>query len=237
MRRGRDAAEFARRHGFPFVTVADIVRYRYETERLVEAGASTRMPTSSGDFRAVAYRSVVDGNEHLALVTGDLRAAESSSRGVLVRVHSECLTGDILGSMRCDCGDQLKQASELITQEACGVLVYLRGHEGRGTGLAHKLRAYGLQDEFGLDTVETNTVQGLPVDGRRYEIGAQILADLGISRVRLITNSPAKSDGLARCGIDVVDRVAVPANASGHNVRYLMAKRDRVGHDLDIKTG
>jgi 3,4-dihydroxy 2-butanone 4-phosphate synthase/GTP cyclohydrolase II len=191
------------------------------------------MPTAFGEFRAVAYRNCTDGTEHLALVMGDIAAASRTERGVLTRVHSECLTGDILSSMRCDCGAQLEHAAQLIAEEGSGVIVYLRGHEGRGIGLAHKIRAYALQEQ-GLDTVDANTAQGLPVDARSYGIGAQILVDLGVSRLRLITNSPTKTDGLEGYGLDIAGRIPLPAAATRHNVRYLRTKRDRMGHDLDI---
>lgn len=233
---GGEAAGFALDHGLPLVTVADLVRYRSSTERLVEAVASAAMPTAFGDFRAVAYRNSLDGTEHLALVLGDVAAASRTERGVLTRVHSECLTGDILGSMRCDCGTQLEHAARMIGEEGCGVIVYLRGHEGRGIGLAHKIRAYALQEQ-GLDTVDANTAQGLPVDARSYGIGAQILVDVGASRLRLITNSPTKTDGLEGYGLYIADRVPVPIDVTRHNVHYLRTKRDRMGHDLDIRMG
>ena len=226
-------AAFAREHDLPLLSVADLVRYRRATERLVAQAATSAMPTAFGDFRAVAYRSTLDGGEHLALVMGDVAAAGRSRDGVLVRVHSECLTGDILGSLRCDCGSQLEQALRAIAAEGCGALVYLRGHEGRGIGLAHKIRAYALQEE-GLDTVEANTAQGLPADSRGYGIGAQILGDLGINRLRLITNNPAKFGGLEGYGLKIVRRVALPVVETPHNVRYLRTKRERMGHQLEL---
>ncbi|RBY78774.1 bifunctional 3,4-dihydroxy-2-butanone-4-phosphate synthase/GTP cyclohydrolase II [Geodermatophilus sp. TF02-6] len=226
-------AAFAREHNLPVLSVADLVRYRRATERLVTQVATSSMPTAFGDFRAVAYRSTLDGGEHLALVMGDVAAAGRSRHGVLVRVHSECLTGDILGSLRCDCGSQLEQALRTIAAEGCGALVYLRGHEGRGIGLVHKIRAYALQEE-GLDTVEANTAQGLPADSRGYGIGAQILGDLGINRLRLITNNPAKFGGLEGYSLTIVGRVALPAVATPHNVRYLRTKRERMGHQLEL---
>lgn len=230
---GERALRFAAEHELRVVTVADIVRYRRRTEQLVEAVASANMPTVFGEFRAVAYRNSIDGGEHLALVLGDVAAAGSSERGVLTRVHSECLTGDILGSLRCDCGAQLEAALRLIAQEQCGVLVYLRGHEGRGIGLAHKMSAYALQEQ-GLDTVDANLAQGLPVDARSYGIGAQILADLGVSRLRLLTNNATKANGLAGYGLSIVERTPINTAATPHNVRYLRAKRDRLGHELQI---
>lgn len=231
MRRGADLLSFARRHELPVLAIADLVRYRRATERLVEQVATASMPTAFGAFRAVAFRNVLDGVEHLALVMGDVAAAGRSTRGALVRVHSECLTGDILGSLRCDCGGQLEQAFRAIAEEGCGAVVYLRGHEGRGIGLGHKIRAYALQEQ-GLDTVDANTAQGLPADSRSYGVGAQILSSLGINRLRLITNNPAKFGGLDGYGLQIVGRVALPVVETPHNVRYLRTKRDRMGHRL-----
>jgi 3,4-dihydroxy 2-butanone 4-phosphate synthase / GTP cyclohydrolase II len=232
---GASVAAFAREHDLPLLAIADLVRYRRATERLVEQIATSGMPTAFGTFRAVAYRSTLDGSEHLALVMGDVAEAGRSEAGALVRVHSECLTGDILGSLRCDCGGQLEQALRAIAAEGCGALVYLRGHEGRGIGLGHKIRAYALQDQ-GLDTVDANTAQGLPADSRSYGVGSQILGDLGISRLRLITNNPAKFGGLEGYGLSIVGRVALPVVETPHNVRYLRTKRDRMGHDLEVRT-
>ena len=232
MRCGDDLTVFAATHDLPVLAIADLVRHRRATERLVEPIATSTMPTEFGDFRAVAYRNTLDGSEHLALVLGDVATAGASAEGALVRVHSECLTGDILGSLRCDCGAQLEQALKAIGAAACGAVVYLRGHEGRGIGLGHKIRAYALQDQ-GLDTVDANTALGLPVDSRSYGIGAQILSDLGIRRIRLITNNPAKYGGLDGHGVELVGRVALPAAATPHNVRYLRTKRDRLAHALD----
>jgi 3,4-dihydroxy 2-butanone 4-phosphate synthase/GTP cyclohydrolase II len=229
MRRGASLTRFAERHGLPVLAIADLVRHRRATERLVELVASSQMPTEFGDFRALAYRSTVDGTEHLALVMGDVAAAGRSEGGALVRVHSECLTGDILGSLRCDCGGQLEQALRAVAAEGVGAVVYLRGHEGRGIGLAHKIRAYALQEQ-GLDTVDANTAQGLPVDSRSYGVGAQILGELGVNRLRLITNNPAKYGGLEGYGLTIVGRVAQSAVVTPHNVRYLRTKRDRMGH-------
>jgi 3,4-dihydroxy 2-butanone 4-phosphate synthase/GTP cyclohydrolase II len=233
MRRGADLKRFARQHELPMLAIADLVRHRRTTERLVEPFASATMPTEFGTFRAAAYRNTVDGSEHLALVMGDVAAAGSSEDGVLVRVHSECLTGDILGSLRCDCGIQLEQALRAIAAEGRGVVVYLRGHEGRGIGLGHKIRAYALQEQ-GLDTVDANTAQGLPTDSRSYGVGAQILGDLGVRNIRLITNNPAKYHGLDGHGLTLVARIGLPSMANPHNVRYLRTKRDRMGHTLDL---
>lgn len=231
MRRGERLRAFADEHGLPIVSIAELVRHRKATERTIEPISESALPTRAGSFRAVAYRSTVDGLEHLALVLGDVAAAGRSSQGVLVRVHSECLTGDVLGSLRCDCGDQLDSAVQAIVDEGCGVLVYLRGHEGRGIGLAHKIRAYALQDD-GMDTVEANLAQGLPVDARSYGIGAQILADLGVRRLRLITNNPAKYGGLEGFSLTIVGRVSLPTTVTDQNLRYLSTKRDRMGHNL-----
>jgi 3,4-dihydroxy 2-butanone 4-phosphate synthase/GTP cyclohydrolase II len=238
MARGERLRAFAVDHDLPLLAIADLVRYRRANEQLVRHVATSAMPTVFGEFRAVAYRSTLDGTDHLALVHGDVAAASRSPEGALVRVHSECLTGDIIGSLRCDCGAQLEQALRAIAAEGTGAVVYLRGHEGRGIGLAHKIRAYALQ-ENGLDTVDANTAQGLPVDSRSYGVGAQILADLGITRLRLMTNNPAKYGGLDGYGLDIVGRVGLPATPSPHNLRYLRTKQERMGHAfaLDVSAG
>jgi 3,4-dihydroxy 2-butanone 4-phosphate synthase/GTP cyclohydrolase II len=232
MLRGEALRAFARDYDLPVLHIADLVRNRRVTEHLVEPVATASMPTEFGEFRAVAYRSTLDGTEHLALILGDVAAAGREDPGALVRVHSECLTGDMLGSLRCDCGVQLEQALRTVAEEGCGAVIYLRGHEGRGIGLAHKIRAYALQDQ-GLDTIDANVAQGLPVDSRSYGIGAQILADLGIRRLRLITNNPAKYGGLEGYALEIVDRVSLPVIETPHNVRYLRTKRDRMGHQFD----
>ena len=236
MRRGASLTAFAEEHGLPVVAIADLVRHRRATERLVELVGSSQMPTEFGDFRALAYRSTLDGTEHLALVMGDVAAASRAQPGVLVRVHSECLTGDIIGSLRCDCGGQLEQALTAVAAEGVGAVVYLRGHEGRGIGLGHKIRAYALQEQ-GLDTVDANTAQGLPVDSRSYGVGAQILADLGATRIRLITNNPAKYGGLDGHRLTVVGRVGLPVVETAHNIRYLRTKQERMGHELVMVSG
>lgn len=233
MLRGAKLRSFAVTHDLPMLAIADLVRHRRASERLVVPVISSAMPTEFGQFRAVVYRNTLDGTDHLALVHGDVAAAGKSPSGALVRVHSECLTGDIVGSLRCDCGAQLKQALQMIAAEGCGAVVYLRGHEGRGIGLAHKIRAYALQ-ETGFDTVDANTVQGLPVDSRSYGVGAQILTDLGIRRIRLMTNNPAKYSGLDGYGLELVDRVPLPAHTTAHNVRYLRTKQERMGHILNL---
>ncbi|WP_405164479.1 bifunctional 3,4-dihydroxy-2-butanone-4-phosphate synthase/GTP cyclohydrolase II [Nocardia sp. NBC_01499] len=233
MLRGHQATEFADEHKLPLVTVADLVHYRLHTEKLVERAASATLPTTFGEFRAIAYRNTVDGTEHLALTMGDITAASHTGHGVLTRVHSECLTGDILGSTRCDCGAQLRYSAQLIADEGTGVIVYLRGHEGRGIGLANKIHAYAFQDQ-GLDTVDANIALGLPVDARHYDIGAQILVDIGASRLRMITNNPAKTAGLEGYDLDIAGRIPLPTTPTQHNLRYLRTKRDRMGHDLAI---
>ncbi|MCT7660696.1 bifunctional 3,4-dihydroxy-2-butanone-4-phosphate synthase/GTP cyclohydrolase II [Mycobacterium deserti] len=233
MRTGTDLRQFVAEHNLPLLAIADLVRYRRATERMVERVATSTMPTEFGAFRAVAYRNTLDGTEHLALVLGNVAAAGRSARGALVRVHSECLTGDILGSLRCDCGAQLQQAFKAIAAEGCGAIVYLRGQEGRGIGLAHKIRAYALQDQ-GMDTIEANTAQGLPVDSRRYGVGAQILADIGIRRIRLLTNNPAKYSGLEGHGLELAERVSIETVPTPHNVRYLRTKHDKMNHKLDL---
>jgi 3,4-dihydroxy 2-butanone 4-phosphate synthase / GTP cyclohydrolase II len=233
MARGRHLRAFAEEHDLPVLAIADLVRHRRATERLVEQVATSTMPTVFGEFRAEVYRCALDGTEHLALVLGDVAAAGRSEAGALVRVHSECLTGDIIGSLRCDCGSQLEQALRAIADEGCGAVVYLRGHEGRGIGLGHKIRAYALQED-GLDTVDANTAQGLPVDSRSYGVGAQILGGLGIRRLRLITNNPAKYGGLDGHNLEIVGRVALPTAENPHNRRYLRTKRERLGHHLSV---
>jgi len=233
MRRGESLTAFAEEYDLPVLHIADLVTYRSRRYEDLELVASSRMPTTAGIFQALAYRSGRDGTEHLVLVAGDVEAAGRSEAGALVRVHSECLTGDIIGSLRCDCGGQLQQAMQAVAEAGAGVIVYLRGHEGRGVGLAHKIRAYAFQDG-GLDTVEANLVQGLPGDARSYDTAAAVLADLGVMRVRLITNNPLKTLELARLGVTVVDRVALPALPTPENVRYLRTKRDRMGHELDL---
>ncbi|MEU5084605.1 MULTISPECIES: bifunctional 3,4-dihydroxy-2-butanone-4-phosphate synthase/GTP cyclohydrolase II [Streptomyces] len=218
---------FARKHGLTIISIEDLVAYRRSSEPTVRREAATRLPTRHGTFTAYGYRSTVDGVEHVALVHGDL----GDGRDVLVRVHSECLTGDVFGSLRCDCGPQLDTALGRIQEEGRGVVVYLRGHEGRGIGLLSKLRAYELQEQ-GHDTLDANLELGLPADARDYGAGARILADLGVREVRLMTNNPDKTDALRRHGIEVTGREPMPVQAGEHNLRYLRTKRDRMGHDL-----
>ncbi|MFJ7157638.1 bifunctional 3,4-dihydroxy-2-butanone-4-phosphate synthase/GTP cyclohydrolase II [Streptomyces sp. NPDC101118] len=218
---------FARKHGLTIISIEDLIAYRRSAEPTVRREAEVSLPTSFGHFTAYGYRSTVDGVEHVALVHGDL----GDGRDILVRMHSECLTGDIFQSQRCDCGPQLHASMERITKEGRGVVVYLRGHEGRGIGLLSKLRAYELQ-ERGRDTLDANLELGLPADARDYGAGAQILADLGVREVRLLTNNPDKADALVRHGIAVTDREPMPVEAGEHNLTYLRTKRDRMGHDL-----
>ena len=227
MARVPDLEKFATEHNLLFITIADLIRYRRRNEKLVEHFAEARIPTRHGEFSAHAYRSVLDEIEHVAYVLGDI----STVKDPLVRVHSECLTGDLLGSIRCDCGSQLDSALEIIGKEGTGIIVYLRGHEGRGIGIGHKLRAYKLQDE-GLDTVDANLQQGLPVDSREYGVGAQILADLGVTEMRLMTNNPVKYGGLEGYGLNIVGRVSLEVDPNEENIRYLATKRERLGHHL-----
>ena len=225
MARGPALEVLAREHGLPGVTIADLIRYRRRVDRLVTRGSDVRMPTQFGDFRMISFTSKLDGQTHLAMVKGEPAGKDN----VLVRVHSECLTGDIFGSRRCDCGEQLHASLNKIAEEGEGVVVYLRGQEGRGIGIAHKLEAYQLQDN-GLDTVDANVALGLPVDSREYGVGAQILADLGITTMRLMTNNPAKRAGLQGFGLDVVERVPLQSTPNSDNIAYLRTKRDRMGH-------
>jgi 3,4-dihydroxy 2-butanone 4-phosphate synthase/GTP cyclohydrolase II len=229
MARGEALDRFAADHGLARISIADLIRYRRRHEKLVRRVAEARMPTEHGEFRAYVFESLMSGLQHLALVQGDVTGAAA-----LVRVHSECLTGDAIGSLRCDCGEQLQLALARIGAEGRGVLVYLRGHEGRGIGLGHKLRAYGLQDD-GLDTVQANLELGFPVDSRRYGVGAQILVDLGVRAMRLMTNNPTKYTGLSGFGLEIVERVSLATEANAENVSYLRAKQEKLGHLLDLE--
>ena len=224
---------FAADHAIPFVSIEDVVRSRRAGTPLVRRTGAAKLPLDSGRFNATAYTDLQTGVEHLALTLGDVRAAGAAAAGALVRVHSECLTGDVFGSRRCDCGTQLSDALELISAAGCGAVVYLRGQEGRGIGLGHKLQAYALQEQ-GKDTVDANTALGLPVDSREYGVGAAILADLGIRRIQLITNNPHKYGGLDGHDLELIGRVATRVRATPDNIRYLSAKRDRMGHDIDL---
>ncbi len=220
--------EFADSHGLALISIEQLADYRRRTERLVTRVAQTQIPNSHGRWRAYGYRSDIDHAEHLALVLGDI----GDGSDVLTRVHSECLTGDVLGSQRCDCGAQLQAAMAAIAERGRGVVLYLRGHEGRGIGLLSKLQAYALQDA-GADTVDANLELGLPVDAREYSVAAQLLADLGVRSVRLLTNNPAKVEALAQHGFGVT-RIPLPPLPTPHNLRYLTAKRDRLGHQITL---
>ena len=226
MARVPDLVPYAAEHGLKMITIAQIIEHRRRTERLIERGAAARLPTEFGEFTAIGYRSIVDGKHHLALVMGEVDGVDD----VLVRVHSECLTGDVFGSQRCDCGEQLKAAMRMIADEGRGVLLYI-AQEGRGIGLLNKLKAYERQDN-GRDTVEANLELGFPPDLRDYGIGAQILVDLGLSSIRQLTNNPKKIVGLEGYGLSVTDRVPIEMRPGGENLRYLQVKRDKMGHIL-----
>lgn len=230
MSRMPDLEIFAEKHGLKIATIADLVAYRLRQDILVHRAAEARVPTlHAGEFTAVVYTNDVDEHEHLALVKGDISKAER----VLVRVHSECLTGDVFGSSRCDCGLQLRAAMQMIDQEGCGIVLYMR-QEGRGIGLVNKLKAYTLQDELGMDTVEANLRLGFKPDLRDYGIGAQILRDLGVSKMALLTNNPKKIVGLEGYGIEVVARFPIEIMANAENRGYLQCKRDRMGHLIEV---
>jgi 3,4-dihydroxy 2-butanone 4-phosphate synthase / GTP cyclohydrolase II len=221
--------EFSDEHGLALISIEQLIEYRRRTESQLTRQARTQIPNAHGLWQAYGYRHEIDGTEYVALTLGDV----SKNPDVLTRLHSECLTGDVFGSLRCDCGAQLEAAMAAIAAEGRGVVLYLRGHEGRGIGLLGKLQAYQLQDT-GADTVDANTKLGLPVDAREYSAGAQMLADLGVRSVRLLTNNPAKVSGLTAGGVDVTERVPLPPAVTAHNLRYLTTKRDRLGHDIQL---
>ena len=226
MARVPDLERYCARHGLKMITVADLIAYRRRHDKLVERVVATRLPTAFGEFNVVGYRSLVDDKHHVAMVKGEV----DGEPDVLVRVHSECLTGDVFHSLRCDCGEQLESALAMIEREGRGVLLYL-AQEGRGIGLLNKLKAYNLQDK-GLDTVDANLELGLPVDLRDYGIGAQILADLGLSSIRILTNNPKKIRGMEGYGLSVTAQIPIERAPNPHNAAYLRAKRDRLGHSL-----
>jgi len=232
MARLEELTRFAKQHELKIISIADLIAYRARNDTLVRRveGATARIPTVHGEFTGIVYESIVDTEQHVALVMGEVAGDEP----VLVRVHSECLTGDAFGSFRCDCGPQLQRAMEIIAKEGRGVVVYLRGHEGRGIGLGHKLRAYALQEQ-GLDTVEANEALGLPVDSRDYGIGSQILVDLGVHKMRLLTNNPAKYRGLTGFGLEIVERVPLVIAPRPENAAYLATKAAKLGHLIELK--
>ncbi len=219
---------FANTHGLALISIEQLVEYRRRTERQLTRQAQTRLPNAFGLWQAFGYRHEIDGTEYVALVLGDV----AGGANVLTRLHSECLTGDVFGSLRCDCGAQLEAAMAAIAAEGRGVVLYLRGHEGRGVGLLSKLQAYELQDA-GADTVDANLELGLPADAREYSAGAQMMADLGVRSIRLLTNNPAKVRGLTACGVDITARIPLETEVTPYNLRYLVTKRDKLGHQID----
>jgi 3,4-dihydroxy 2-butanone 4-phosphate synthase / GTP cyclohydrolase II len=230
MARMADLVEFGRRHDIAIVTIADLIQYRLRNEMLVRRAADAKLPTrSGGEFRCIVYENDIDHIDHMALVKGDI----SPDEPVLVRVHSECLTGDAFGSLRCDCGEQLDAALKMIDEEGRGVLLYMR-QEGRGIGLKNKIRAYGLQDCEGLDTVQANERLGFPPDLRDYGVGAQILRELGVRKMRIITNNPGKRAGIEGYGLTIVDRVPLEVQPNEKNLEYLRAKKEKLGHVLHL---
>jgi 3,4-dihydroxy 2-butanone 4-phosphate synthase/GTP cyclohydrolase II len=229
MARLPNLVDFGRAHGIQIVTIADLIQYRLRKETLVRRAAVAELPTAHGEFRSIIYENEIDYVDHLALVKGTIRPDQP----VLVRVHSECLTGDAFGSRRCDCGEQLEAAMKMIDEEGCGVLLYMR-QEGRGIGLKNKIRAYSLQDQEGLDTVQANERLGFPPDMRDYGVGAQILRDLGVRRMRLITNNPGKRAGIEGYGLTIVDRVPLEIQPNEKNLEYLRTKKEKLGHVLHL---
>jgi 3,4-dihydroxy 2-butanone 4-phosphate synthase/GTP cyclohydrolase II len=230
MARMPDLVVFARYHGLKICTIADLIQYRMRNEKLVRRGAEAIVPTrAGGDMRAIVYENDIDHVDHVALVKGEIRPDDS----VLVRVHSECLTGDAFGSLRCDCGEQLEAAMKLIQEEGRGVILYMR-QEGRGIGLKNKIKAYALQDDEGLDTVQANQRLGFPPDLRDYGVGAQILVDLGVRKMRLLTNNPGKRAGIEGYGLQILDRVPLEIQPNARNLEYLRTKKEKLGHVLHL---
>jgi 3,4-dihydroxy 2-butanone 4-phosphate synthase/GTP cyclohydrolase II len=229
MARLGDLIEFGRVHGIKILTIADLIQYRLRKETLVRRAAVAELPTVHGEFRAIIYENAIDRVDHMAIVKGEI----DPDQPVLVRVHSECLTGDAFGSRRCDCGEQLDAAMKMIEEEGCGVLLYMR-QEGRGIGLLNKIRAYALQDQEGLDTVQANEKLGFPPDLRDYGVGAQILRDLGVRRMRLITNNPGKRAGIEGYGLAIVDRIPLEIQPNEKNLEYLRTKKEKLGHVLHL---
>jgi 3,4-dihydroxy 2-butanone 4-phosphate synthase/GTP cyclohydrolase II len=228
MARVPELERFCEEHDLLMISIADLVRYRRQEEKLVRRISEARIPTDFGEFTCYAYESLLDGEVHLAFVKGAVQGQDD----VLVRIHSECLTGDVFGSLRCDCGTQLQSAMQKVDDEGMGAIIYLRGHEGRGIGIAHKLKAYVLQDN-GRDTVDANVELGFHADRREYGIGAQILVDLGITTMRIMTNNPAKGDGISGYGLEIVERVPLETKPNPENINYLRTKRERMGHLLE----
>ena len=227
IRKYESSYRFARENNLKFISIADIISYRRKHEKQIELVSTSELPTKFGNFKAFGYKSIIDGISHIALVAGDIGDGED----VLVRVHSECLTGDVMGSLRCDCGDQLQLAMKTISENGRGIVLYVRGHEGRSIGLLNKIAAYGLQDK-GRDTVQANLELGFPADARDYGTGAQILVDLGVKTMKLLTNNPAKRAGLEGYGLKIVERVALVAQVNEKNVDYLSTKKNKMGHDI-----
>jgi len=230
MARMADLVGFARQHGLKIVTIADLIHYRLRNEKLVRRAAEAVLPTAvAGEFRSLVYENDIDHVDHIALVKGEIRPEDP----VLVRVHSECLTGDAFGSLRCDCGEQLNAAMKMIEEEGKGVILYMR-QEGRGIGLKNKIRAYALQDGEGLDTVQANERLGFPPDLRDYGVGAQILVDIGVRKMRLVTNNPGKRAGIEGYGLTIVERVPLEVKPNAKNLDYLRTKKEKLGHVLHL---